>query len=316
MSFEIDVSLDIATTVAEAAARGAAADHAAAIELLSRAIAAEPDSALLWAFRGRMWRLAGRVDHASSDLQRARSLDPEDPYSIAQWSWVLWVRGERMAAKATLRRLAERRPTYHWASAYLAHQHLVTAQLRAAERAVARALAAAPGCTYSRRIHADLLANRGQHRRALAILDALLTVSAEASVYAERGLVLAHLGDDAAATESLDHAIAWLPSARHFRRDRAAVNILAGNLARALADCAAAVEVSPEREPYLHYRIAQLHTHLSDPRAARRALRRARGSMPAAALAARSGTLASPRWTRDALLARVGIMEPPGTPLA
>jgi tetratricopeptide (TPR) repeat protein len=300
--------------VAEIAALGAAGHPEHALALASRAIAQHADIAMLWAIRGRLRRLAGDVDRAASDLDRARALSPRDPYVLAQHAWLLWVRGDRAGAKSQLRRLASAQPTYHWASAYLAQQHLVTGQLRAADRAVRRALAIAPRCSYTRRLAADLLANAGQLARARAVLDELARATSDPQVSAERGLVLAYLGDDAAALAAIDRALAEIPS-RHLWRDRASIHILRGDHASALADCLAAVEVSAEDEPWLAYRMAQLSHRLGDPAATRRASRLASRLARSRPIPARLGTLASPRWTRRALLGRVGIMEPPGAPL-
>ena len=314
-----DAAVEVNQAVAVAAARGAAGDPVAAAEILSGAIAAAPRNAALWAFRGRMWRLAGHVDRAAEDLSRAIALDPTDPYPAAQQSWILWVRGERAAAKRRLRRVARRHPGYHWAFTYLAQQHLVTRQLHAAERAIACALAIAPRCAYSLRIQADLLANRGRYRRALAMFDEVLaSAPGDAYAHAERGLVLGHLGRHAEGVAALDRAISQLPRLRHFWRDRAALHILRGDASSGLRDCLAAIEVSAEPEPLIAYRVAQLHRQLGDVAASRRAYGHVRRLLPGAGrrhLADRLGSLTRPRWTPGTLLGPVGIMDQPGAPL-
>lgn len=210
------------------------------------------------------------------NLAHASALDPNDPYPRIQRSWVLWILDRRTAAKALLRRVLNRHPTNHWAAAYLAQQHLVTGQPAAGQRAIAHALAIAPNCSYSLRIHADLLANRGRYHDALAIFDRLIA-SDDPIVHAERGLTLGHVGDYVRGITALDRAIEIAPKNRHFWRDRAALLLLHHDIPRALRDYNAILKISPLREHHVRARIARISAPIR--------------------------------------LARVGVMEPPTTPL-
>jgi tetratricopeptide (TPR) repeat protein len=63
-------------------------------ELMSQAIAINPDRALLYTIRGSVYLSLGELDLALTDTERAIALDPDDPSAYAMQASVQWMSGD------------------------------------------------------------------------------------------------------------------------------------------------------------------------------------------------------------------------------
>ncbi len=85
----------------------AAGDTDRAVELATRAVAAEPDSARVQALAGRSLALAKRFDDASEHLKRAVELGATDVRTLLFYGSALWESGDVAAAEAPFRQAAQ-----------------------------------------------------------------------------------------------------------------------------------------------------------------------------------------------------------------
>jgi tetratricopeptide (TPR) repeat protein len=233
-----------------AVARDLAGDLQGAVADLDRALELAPDDARSLALRGECHRALEHYDQALRDLDEAIRHSPTDDYAWASRGATRLGRGELDAALADLDRAVLLKPDYPWALVRRARVHRALGDPVRQLADLDRAVAVDPDWAWVRCERGDALRAAGRDEEALADYDHALALEPEyTSARASRGASLARLGRPEEALADLDHVLDRRPSYAWALLQRAAVHRLLGDPGRAAADEESAARLSAGRTP-------------------------------------------------------------------
>jgi tetratricopeptide (TPR) repeat protein len=180
--------------------------HQQAIDAFTLTVAAEPNHARAWYYRGLSREQLGDHVGAMHDLDRALVLDPSDANVLLRRADVYLAAGHPQEARADLHALLQRHPTGHIA------------------------------------VHALFSLGRcgvalGEYDAAFEAYDRSVSLAPhDARTWCDRGIARAHLGDHIAAIADLGHAIEMDPTLDKAYVSRAVELILLDRASEACAD--------------------------------------------------------------------------------
>lgn len=114
-------------------------DTAAALKLVEEAQRTRTDDGRIWLLKGSARLMAGQVDDAIGDLQRALAIYPDHPGTHLTLAWVYITRGELDAAEATVHNAIEASPAFGESHGTLAVVYAMKGQTEEAARSIRRA---------------------------------------------------------------------------------------------------------------------------------------------------------------------------------
>ncbi|MFG1668871.1 tetratricopeptide repeat protein [Streptomyces sp. Y7] len=235
------VTLDPGTAArayrARAMSHDLAGDLDAAVADLDRALRLAPDDPRSLALRGEYHRAQERPDEAIRDLDRALGLHPDDAFALASRGAARLVRQEFDDALADLDRAVRLKPDYPWALVRRARVHRSRGDRDRQLADLDLAVAVGPDWAWVRCERGDALRGAGRDEEALAdYAYALALEPGYESARASRGAALANLGRYTEALADLDRVLERRPGYVWALARRAAVHRGLGDDSRAAAD--------------------------------------------------------------------------------
>jgi tetratricopeptide (TPR) repeat protein len=205
--------------------------HAAAVELIRRAIELDDRIAAYHVNLGSAERGRGGLDAAEASYRRALALAPDDPDANSNLGVVLQDRGRYDEAAASFERCLAVRPDHVEALINLALARRNQGRLAEAVALCERALALRPDSVEALNNLGLALDNGGQIQAALSrFRQALALRPGDAQLANNLGLSLYHAGEAEAALQHFDHALAFNHDQADAQLSQAMVRLSTGAL--------------------------------------------------------------------------------------
>ncbi len=249
--------------------RGAAGEHASAIETFEQAIELAPDDFRGWLGRGRARAYLGRIDDALLDLDEAVSRSPES--SVAALILRAEIRrraGRTREALGDADAATDRQPRVAETWLVRSRIQLACGDPAAAEADLDRALAIEPDAPQLLRERSRIRRARGRSDAALDDAERAVAVAPrDASSHLELARVLVARGALDEAMTALGRALSLSPEDPALLAERAAVHVRLRDGRAALADYDRAVQLAP-RNAQLRCDRGVLRRRVGDPEGA------------------------------------------------
>ncbi|MDW8299997.1 MAG: tetratricopeptide repeat protein [Anaerolineae bacterium] len=239
--------------------------HQEALSVYDQALALDPNSAWIWARKGRVLRQVKRYDEALATFERALALKPD-------FAWAWYNKGivyERLKqydqAQAAYKRAAALNPRDIWATYNHARLLLQLGQPEAALEQIQSALAIDPEHALSHVLRGHILMRLAQVHEALAAFERALQLDRElGEAFVGRGKALKALRRHSEAISTFLKASRLLPKDFSVWLSLADIYLISGNLPQALTALEQAKRLHPESAS-VWLRLGRIHLHHNRP---------------------------------------------------